>query len=116
QLTEEAARDLQSLTLLHVAMGDSTGSAKALAKSLLDLNKAEMELEQQSLSLDLLTQKLEREQEKIQRALDEIKTDGKWKTPNDMHMKTTEWERNASHFEAKAQEYDARVAHLMVHL
>lgn len=113
-LTPEGTRALNSIALLSVALGSTSTSSRKLAASLIDLTKEEFLIAQQTLRIDGLHKRLQRDLLLLQEQLRSLEHGDEYKVPPELAGQAAEWTRTSRHLQRKTEDYQERVEALEV--
>lgn len=113
-LTPDGTRALNSVALLSVALGSTSTSSRKLAAGLIELTKEEFSIAQQTLRIDGLHKRLERDLLLLREQLRTLEHGDEYKIPPELVGQTAEWTRTSRHLQRKTEDYQERVEALEV--
>lgn len=113
-LTPDGTRALNSIALLSVALGSTSTSSRKLAASLIELTKEEFSIAQQTLRIDGLHKRLQRDLLQLQEQLRALEHGDEYKVPPELAGQAAEWTRTSRHLQRKTEDYQERVEALEV--
>lgn len=113
-LTSNGTRALNSIALLSVALGSTSTSSRKLAAGLIGLTKEEFSIAQQTLRIDGLHRRLQRDLLLLQEQLRTLEHGEEYRVPSELVGQTAEWTRTSRHLQRKTEDYQERVEVLEV--
>ncbi|TGZ80205.1 hypothetical protein EX30DRAFT_341769 [Ascodesmis nigricans] len=108
-LTDEGRQRLNSVALLSVALGSASTDAQRLASQLIELSKQESAVEQQTIRIDSLFQRLQSDLATLRDSLHKLETGEENQLPPDLQKRITEWSRTSRHLRNKTEDYKERL-------
>ncbi|RAL09619.1 uncharacterized protein BO97DRAFT_472284 [Aspergillus homomorphus CBS 101889] len=105
-------QNLDDLAETTAVLGAVSTDAVDLGQSIMDLTTEEFDVQQQMSKVEALQNYLEKELTTLRAQLDDLKTNEAFEIPPDLPPLTAEWTRNTKLLNAKAREYQDKIASL----
>lgn len=112
-LDDKGRGDLDDLVDSAVALGNTLNpDIEDLSQSIVELTVEEFEAQNQMRKVETLHLYLQKELDRLQAELEELKSDKAFETPSDIPGLTSEWTRGTKTLATKVGEYQDRIASL----
>lgn len=112
-LDDKGRGDLDDLVDSAVALGNTLNpDIEDLSQSIVELTVEEFEAQNQMRKVETLHLYLQKELDRLQAELEELKSDKAFETPSDIQGLTSEWTRGTKTLATKVGEYQDRIASL----
>lgn len=112
-LDDKGREHLDDLANSAVVLGNTLNpDTEDLSQSIVELTVEEFEAQDQMLKVEVLHRYLQKELERLQAELEELRSDKAYETPEDIQALTSEWNRGTKTLATKVGEYRDRITSL----